>query len=51
MKDIPEDIPCICSFVDDSFKNRTDSPVKTGTSDLAGLLSALNRPRHRTGKN
>jgi hypothetical protein len=37
-----------------SLKNRTGSlvePEKTGTSDLAGLLSALDHPRYRTGKN
>ena len=42
----------LCS--DHSLKNRTGPPVgpeKTGTGDLSGLLSALNRPRQRTGKN
>jgi hypothetical protein len=37
-----------------SFKNRIGSlvePEKTGTGDLAGLLSALDRTHHRTRKN
>jgi hypothetical protein len=37
-----------------SFKNRPGSlvgPGKTGTGDLTGLLSALDRPRQRTGEN
>jgi hypothetical protein len=37
-----------------SFKNRTGpavGPEKTGTGDLAGLLSAQDRPRQRPGKN
>jgi hypothetical protein len=37
-----------------SLQNRTSSlvePEKPGTDDLAGLLSALDCPRHQTGKN